>query len=149
RRVCHLRLDDKKAADEAARRMNVTPPRTAHDFSLAAGDYLHRLQDVDKAAAQYRRALHDSPRHIDAPFRLVLRALHQQDEPARLARLTACLTLRPRSPIMHYLRGMAYFQQKEYELALLDFSSSVGCDAKFKLGYFYRGRMLVVQRKWD
>jgi tetratricopeptide (TPR) repeat protein len=43
---------------------------------------------------------------------------------------------------------MTYFQLEQFEDAFLDFDASVTRDPNYAVGYFYRGRMYVVDRKW-
>src|SRR5262249_31788134 len=117
------------------------------DFYLLGSVTLQQLQKPTEAAHFYHQALRQNPQYFGAHFGLFLCKYDLKDLPGRLEPLTACLALRPADPMLYYLRGMTYFELEQFELAFLDFDASVERDAKFKLGYFYRGRMHILRGK--
>jgi tetratricopeptide (TPR) repeat protein len=49
------------------------------------------------------------------------------------------LRLDPKNPLIPYNRGNAYFDSKQYERAIADYTQTVTLDADFALAYYNRG----------
>jgi tetratricopeptide (TPR) repeat protein len=49
------------------------------------------------------------------------------------------LRLDPKNPLIPYNQGNAYFDNKQYERAIADYTQTVALDADFALAYYNRG----------
>lgn len=152
RMLWNRRLGNNEAADRAGdTAVRLTKDgrfATALDYYLLGSITLHSLKRPKEAANSYTAALKLEPNHYGANFGLFLCHKDLKDLRAQIAPLSVCMALRPEETELYYFRGMVYFELGEHKLAYEDFDASVIRDPKYKIGYFYRGRMQVVFIKW-
>ncbi|MFO0966237.1 MAG: hypothetical protein U0793_11725 [Gemmataceae bacterium] len=147
------RLEENAAADAAGDRMTALVKadgglKLARDHYLFGSVSLQILKKPKAALTSYQQALKREPNHYGALFGTFLCCSELKDPRGQIAALTACLALRPAEPELHYLRGMVHFELKMYDEAYHDFDGAVLQNPKYAVGYFYRGRMQVVKKKW-
>src|SRR5207253_10429287 len=120
------------AGDTAVRLTKEGRFNTALDSYLLGSITLQMLKRPKEAISAYTAALKLEPNHYGANFGLFLCYADLKDHRAQLIPLTVCLALRPDEVDLHYFRGMAYFELKEYQRAYHDFDASVTRDPKYK-----------------
>jgi tRNA A-37 threonylcarbamoyl transferase component Bud32/Tfp pilus assembly protein PilF len=153
RMLWHRRLGENGAADAAGDQMSARVKadgglKMARDHYLFGSVRLHLLKKPKEALAAYRQALKREPNHYGALFGTYLCYAELKDTPGKVAALTGCLALRPAEADLHYFRGMAFFEQQQFDEAYQDFDAAVIQNPNYAIGYFYRGRMLVVKDQW-
>ena len=153
RMLWNRRLGNNHAADQsgetAVRLTKEGRFTTVLDHYLLGSITLHVLKRPKDAANSYLAALKLEPSHYGANFGLYLCYSELKDFRSEIIPLTACLAIRSDEPELHYFRGYAHFNLQDYKAAFDDFDASVLRDPKYKIGYFYRGRVQVVFNKWN
>ena len=79
------------------------------------------------------------PNHYGALMDTFLAYFDQKDLDGQIAALTGCLALKPNNADLFYFRGFAYFKQKKYGQARMDFKGCVRADPQHKVGHYWLG----------
>jgi len=99
--------------------------------------YLEK-KDYDKAIADFNQELTSDPKNINAYYYLGFANLVKKDYPGAITALTKGLEVKPGSSKLLGKRATAYFSNKDYKNAILDYDKLIAKKAKGKL-YLNRG----------
>jgi tetratricopeptide (TPR) repeat protein len=130
-------------ADDARRRAEAMPPRTAWEH-LAVGRAHLAAGDVPRAAAELGRCLADEPHSPWANYYHGICCLRLDRPTPAVAAFSACVALAPGSGWCAYNRGLAYTQAGEADLAVVDFDRALALDPTLAAAYI--GRAVAHQR---
>ncbi len=86
----------------------------------------------------------NNPNHYNEKY-VVLSELKRYDE--ELAAITQAINLAPRAA-WYYNRGILYYNQQKYKLALDDYNKAIELNPNYALAYYNRGNLYRRQQKY-
>lgn len=129
------------AATESAGRMAVA----YYNRGYAA----HRLNDSDRAMADYRAAIEADPNFTDPKQKLALLAVSSGESAVALPLFDELLKLKPGDAQLHYDRAGAFVGLEDYDKAIADYDEAIRLKPDFSLAYNNRAYALLKQGKND
>jgi len=105
-------------------------------------------QDINGAIASFRRALELDSRHALARYNLAM-ALNRSDRTAEaIDQLKQTLPIDSR-PETHYMLGVMYFHQGEFDNASRELSAAIDTDPRYAQAHATLGAVFKARREWD
>jgi tetratricopeptide (TPR) repeat protein/serine/threonine protein kinase len=119
--------------------------RTDALYHNSLGFALQKLGKLDEAIAEYREAIRLKQDYADARRNLdgALMAKHTIDE------ATKAIELKPTDWSSWNQRAWAYFQQKQWDRAIADYSKAIELNPDVHTTWFHRGHAHMALKKWD
>jgi tetratricopeptide (TPR) repeat protein len=135
-------------AEEAARRADAFPPRSAREHDALGRDLLAR-GDAAGASVHFERALALRPDDLWANYHggRCAYLLGRHDE--ALAAFTACIALAPQVGWCHYNRGLTLVELGRHERALADFNRTLALDPRLADAALARGLLHYREKRYD
>ncbi|NCR05055.1 MAG: serine protease [Microcystis aeruginosa LG13-03] len=116
-------------------------------LQLQSGVY-RSLENYEQALTVINQAISlvpNNPNHYNEKSS-VLSQLKRYDE--GLAAITQAINLAPRAA-WYYNRGILYYNQQKYKLALDDYNKAIELNPNYALAYYNRGNIYYDQQKYD
>ncbi|WP_072924754.1 tetratricopeptide repeat-containing S1 family peptidase [Microcystis aeruginosa] len=122
--------------------------RSLGDFSTSAGREREARENYEQALTVINQAISlvpNNPNHYNEKY-VVLSELKRYDE--GLAAITQAIDLAPRAA-WYYNRGVLYYNQQKYDLALSDWNKAIELNPNFAGAYVNRGILYSDLQKYD
>ena len=119
-----------------------------HSSILQKQSVVYRyLENYEQALTVINQAISlvpNNPNHYNEKY-VVLSELKRYDE--ELAAITQAINLAPRAA-WYYNRGILYYNQQKYKLALDDYNKAIELNPNYALAYYNRGNLYRRQQKY-
>ncbi|MBE9072426.1 tetratricopeptide repeat protein [Microcystis sp. LEGE 08355] len=122
--------------------------RSLGDFSTSAGREREARENYEQALTVINQAISlvpNNPNSYNEKYG-VLDKLKRYDE--GLAAINQAINLAPRAA-WYYNRGVLYYNQQKYDLALSDWNKAIELNPNFAGAYYNRGLLYYNQQKYD
>jgi tetratricopeptide (TPR) repeat protein len=121
---------------------------------MNADDYFRRgvhssehYGDDEKALDDFSEAISLNPRLVDAYINRALIYQKHQNHKAVIRDCLQVIKLTTNNEVAYQLRGQAYYQQGQYDLAIVDFNSALAINPKLSDAKKYRDLAIQSQDK--
>ncbi|WP_043997703.1 tetratricopeptide repeat protein, partial [Microcystis aeruginosa] len=118
------------------------------DFSKIAGTEREARENYEQALTVINQAISlvpNNPNSYNEKY-AVLSELKRYDE--GLAAITQAINLAPRA-VWYYNRGILYYNQQKYDLALSDYNKAIEINPNYAEAYYNRGNLYSDLQKYD
>ena len=105
--------------------------------------------DLDKAIAEFTKAIRRSPKFTDAYGYRAVAYREKGEYDKAVADLTEAIRLEPQLKPAYYDRAAAYFQMGEYDQAIADYTSEIQLEPRFAPAYCDRAALYAHIGKYD
>jgi Flp pilus assembly protein TadD len=109
----------------------------------------HRLNDSDRAMADYKAAIDADPKYTDPKQKLALLAVSKGENALALPLFDELVKLKPDDAQLHYDRAAALIGLEEYDRAIAAYDEAIRLKPNFSLAYNNRAYARFKQRSYE